>query len=348
MSEGRTEANNALKPGSPKKKQAALIAEKAMKSHIAKKNDKKKARSSWMVPIAITVAVVAFLVAMQFRGERSEELNGTWWDNEWMDEQEDFSDDISIQQRNREIKMDENKEKRNAKRGSKDKAKEKSKKKKKPSKAENDDTKDKQKGQYSEDRQIETETGSGPSMARDVDEEEKWIGDEEFNKLADKVGCDFTVLSALDRRGNVDKNFQPPAHLFRKKIPFVVRGLSLDWPATNDDSWQRYRLIEKYGNASIPTDSQGAVVFTGGGGDGSDAGKFNTLESVLNKMRDKSQDDSFTFDASIRGPFPSYERTSRTLTSREWLSEDKEKNKDAWHMLSLGALTKGCLTTSTE
>ena len=49
-----------MKPGSPKKKQAALIAEKAMKSHIAKKNDKKKARSSWMVPIAITVAVVAF------------------------------------------------------------------------------------------------------------------------------------------------------------------------------------------------------------------------------------------------------------------------------------------------
>ena len=73
-------------------------------------------------------------------------------------------------------------------------------------------------------------------MARDVDEEEKWIGDEEFNKLADKVGA-TSVLSALDRRGNVDKNFQPPA---RKKIPFVVRGLSLDWPATSDDSWQRY------------------------------------------------------------------------------------------------------------
>ena len=33
--------------------------------------------------------------------------------------------------------------------------------------------------------------------------------DEEFTKY-DKVGCDFTVLSALDRRGNVDKNFQPP------------------------------------------------------------------------------------------------------------------------------------------
>ena len=51
-----------------------------------------------------------------------------------MDEQEDFSDDISIQQRNREIKMDENKEKRNAKRGSKDKEGEVEK--KKPSKAE--------------------------------------------------------------------------------------------------------------------------------------------------------------------------------------------------------------------
>ena len=179
-------------------------------------------------------------------------------------------------------------------------------------------------------------------MARDVDEEEKWIGDEEFNKLADKVGCDFTVLSALDRRGNVDKNFQPPAHLFRKKIPFVVRGLSLDWPATNDDSWQRYRLIEKYGNASIPTDSQGAVVFTGGGGDGSDAGKFNTLEGVLNKMRDKSQDDSFTFDASILGTIPELREDIQDPDfTREWLSEDKEKNKDAWHMLSLGARLGG-------
>ena len=83
-------------------------------------------------------------------------------------------------------------------------------------------------------------------------------------------------------------------------------------------------------------------MFTGGGGDGSDAGKFNTLEGVLNKMRDKSQDDSFTFDASILGTIPELREDIQDPDfTREWLSEDKEKNKDAWHMLSLGGSRQG-------
>ena len=74
----------------------------------------------------------------------------------------------------------------------------------------------------------------------------------------------------------------------------------------------------------------------------------STRLRVLNKMRDKSQDDSFTFDASILGTIPELREDIQDPDfTREWLSEDKEKNKDAWHMLSLGT-DKGCLTTSTE
>ena len=128
--EGRTEANNALKPGSPKKKQAALIAEKAMKSHIAKRMTRRKlALAGWCY---CHHRGCGGLFGCDAVPRRAGESLSTWWDNEWMDEQEDFSDDISIQQRNREIKMDENKEKRNAKRGSKDKAKEKSKRRRNP------------------------------------------------------------------------------------------------------------------------------------------------------------------------------------------------------------------------
>ena len=333
-------------------KPANRNAEKAMKS-CNSRNDIKKSRLSLMLPLGITVAIIAFLMAIQFRGQGNE-LNGTWWDNEWMDE-EDVSNDMTIQQRLRETKMEENKERRNAQKrkkdgdGKKQNRKKNKDSKKKSSKVEKDSDEpknvNKEKGKYSGDEHVavdRNEEKNRPTMAREVGDEEKWVGDEEFQALADTVGCDFTVLSALDRNGNVDKNFKPPAHFFRKRIPFVVRGLTLDWPATNDDSWQRYRLIERFGNASIPTDSQGAVVFTGGGGDGSDASKFNTLTSVMDKMREKGTDDSFTFDASILSTIPELrEDIQDPEFTREWLSEEKEKKKDAWHMLSLGGSRQG-------
>ena len=88
-------------------KPASRNAEKAMK-RCNSRNEIKKSRLSWMLPLGITVAIIAFLMAIQFRGQGNE-LNGTWWDNEWMDE-EDFSNDMTIQQRLRETKMEENKE----------------------------------------------------------------------------------------------------------------------------------------------------------------------------------------------------------------------------------------------
>ena len=85
-------------------KPASRNAEKAMKS-CNSRNEIKKSRLSWMLPLGVTVAIIAFLMAIQFRGQGNE-LNGTWWDNEWMDE-EDFSNDMTIQQRLRETKMEE-------------------------------------------------------------------------------------------------------------------------------------------------------------------------------------------------------------------------------------------------
>ena len=98
------------KPANPKKRDIR-DAEVAIKSH-KRRNVKKKTKLSWMLPLGVTIAIISFFMAMQFRGQ-SNELEGTWWNNEWMDE-EDFSDDITIQQRRREMRMQENKEKRNA------------------------------------------------------------------------------------------------------------------------------------------------------------------------------------------------------------------------------------------
>jgi hypothetical protein len=182
----------------------------------------------------------------------------------------------------------------------------------------------------------ENDDEDGFFKGRKLEQHDFWLGDEEMTELAKDVGCDWPVLNALDANGDPNPRFDVPNHLW-EKFPYIIRGLSINWPAMNDDSWQFYKFMDTYGNRSIPSDAGNSYV-SGGGHSQTEY----PLSDLLDGLRNKKKDEAFTFDPAIMKNIPELRDDIEVPKwFQSWMNQKAEETNDAWHMLSLAGTRNG-------
>jgi hypothetical protein len=167
-----------------------------------------------------------------------------------------------------------------------------------------------------------------------------WIKDAAFSKFFSE-DCDFPVVDGSKLHSMSD------LPVWMEGIPIIIRNLTTQWPAIS--KWTKHDLIHSYGNRKVRSGSEASIVNSGGAAD-----ITLTLEGFLAQTTKYSMEkmevdhnsgltpDSFLFDTTILQSIPelSADFTIPRLFE-DWDSFQEEKDKNMWHMLSVGPSRSG-------
>lgn len=170
----------------------------------------------------------------------------------------------------------------------------------------------------------------------------EWLEDPEFSSWFQE-GCDFPVIDA--------SLFNTLAELpsWLQGIPIIIKNVTNSWLAMN--KWTKANLIELYGDRRIKSGSEASIVNSGGAAEVPNSLKGfldQTTQYSLQKMNSNHSgnlsSDAFLFDTTILQSIPELINDFNIpIQFQEWDSFEEERERNMWHMLSLGPSRSGII-----
>ena len=170
-----------------------------------------------------------------------------------------------------------------------------------------------------------------------------WRADPDLSESMLHLQCQFPIYFATkDGLGIVDSEGKIVDMNELLLAPAILKGFMNAWPAMNNGSWSRSRLINKYGKKVVVLDSSTVLAYS----DRKAELKFYSLQKSLAELRKPESEDMVIYDTGILHSVSELRRdydVPRVFQDWEQHSGNKESGEleHSWHVLNIGASRSG-------